>query len=131
MTRSTPAAALFLFISLVSTLAGSQDSMIKAPLSTSSEVSEPTAATLKRLHEIYGGAGGITYSAMKSAPGDTASGVIVEKTDNYIRIDTTPCLTQKRLVTFLKPYKESSIKEQKCEDKVYPRVQVIQIGWPK
>jgi hypothetical protein len=87
------------------------------------------AATMKSLERLYGADRNITYVKAQSGTGDTAWGVVVDRAGDRITLDTTPCVDQnKRLVTFIKPYKESKIDEERCPTKTYPRSQVIQLG---
>ena len=121
-------------LALMSAIALAQDSNIKAPLGTGSVFAKPDspiekAATLKSLKDFYGLDRDINFMLAKSAAGDTASGVVVERSRDQITVDTTPCVVdRKRLVTFVAPYKESKLGEQRCEAKTFPRVQVIQMG---
>jgi hypothetical protein len=87
------------------------------------------AATIKSLERLYGTDRNITYVKAHSGRGDIGSGVVVDRTADRITLDTTPCVDQdKRLLTFVAPYKESKIDEERCPRKTYPRSQVIQLG---
>jgi hypothetical protein len=79
------------------------------------------------LTQIYGVAN-MPYLAKNTKPGDALSGVEVARTSNTLSIDPTPCLTNqpKRVVTFVKPYRESKISDAKCSGKSYAQIQVIQ-----
>jgi hypothetical protein len=87
---------------------------------------ESSTAIYERLSDIYGG--DITFTSARSAAGDTASGVVIHRRADSIAIDVTPCQRQKTIVTFAAPYRESPVSDEKCGDKTYPRVQVIQTG---
>lgn len=79
------------------------------------------------LTRIYG-TPNTPFAAKNTKPGDASSGVEVARTKDALSIDATPCLnTQpKRIVTFVKPYRESKISDAKCNGKSYPQIQVIQ-----
>jgi hypothetical protein len=61
-------------------------------------------------------------------PGDVSSGVEIARTNDALFIDPTPCLSnqQKRILAFVKPYRESKISDAKCDGKSFQQVQVIQ-----
>jgi Periplasmic binding protein domain len=68
-----------------------------------------------------------SYTIRWQSKGDTASGVVVERGATTISLDVTPCATEKEIVTFVKPYKESPINNVDCgQNKVYQQSQVIQ-----
>lgn len=103
-----------------------QDPFVKTPMQVAPNESDESIQ--KKLYAIFGQDPNITFVAARSSAGDTASGVVVSRTTSAIAIDVTPCLPRKTVVTFVAPYKESSISDERCGDKPYPRVQVIQLG---
>jgi hypothetical protein len=58
--------------------------------------------------------------------GDTASGVVVDKSPTTISLDVTPCASEKETITFVKPYQENQISDITCKDKTLEQSQVIQ-----
>jgi hypothetical protein len=86
------------------------------------------AVIIKRLHEIYGTDENMSFVAMRSGPGDTASGVVLQRTSDSISIDMTPCLPKKTVRYFIAPFRESNVSDEKCGDTTHHRVQVIQLS---
>jgi hypothetical protein len=79
------------------------------------------------LARIYGqDSKSISFTIEQTRPGVTASGVEVARTDDMLAIDVTPCATRKTIVSFIRPYRDTNISDEKCGYKVYPRLQVIQ-----
>jgi hypothetical protein len=68
----------------------------------------------------------ISFTLKNTRSGDTASGVEVARTNDTLAIDVTPCDSEKTVVTFIKPYKETPVSDVRCGTRVYSRLQVIQ-----
>ena len=88
---------------------------------------EYRTAIQKRIHELYGGPSNVSFVALRTGPGEAASGVVLQRTNNSISIDITPCLPHKTVRYFVAPFKESNISDEKCGEKTYQRVQVLQL----
>jgi DNA-binding LacI/PurR family transcriptional regulator len=69
-----------------------------------------------------------SYALKFQKKGDTASGVVVDRTTpGMISVDVTPCGTEKEVVTFEMPYKETQINSVSCGNgNSYQQSQVIQ-----
>jgi hypothetical protein len=119
------AIASFAVALALSACATSDEPRITSPVSYAGTASETIQ---ENLYTIFGSDQPITFTTVVSSVGDNASGVVVAKTANDIQLDITPCLKKKTIVTFVAPYKESSITDERCGDKTFPRVQVIQLG---
>jgi hypothetical protein len=81
----------------------------------------------RKLKELYPIHPKMSFITVRSAPGEAASGVVLRRTGDSIAIDMTPCLPKKTVRYFIAPYTESSISDEKCGEKTYSRVQVIQL----
>jgi hypothetical protein len=77
------------------------------------------------LSKVYGLSS--PFDLKQSRVGDAASGVEVARTNEMLAIDVTPCASRKIIVTFAQPYRESRVSDQRCGDKTYNRLQVIQL----
>jgi hypothetical protein len=78
------------------------------------------------LAQVYGVS--VPFVWKNTKPGDVSSGVEIARTNDALFIDPTPCLSnqQKRILAFVKPYRESKISDAKCDGKSFQQVQVIQ-----
>jgi hypothetical protein len=95
--------------------------------SVSATIDEARRIIQKALVVIYGADKPISFVAAQAKAGDAASGVVIRKTSDSLVLDITPCTIEKKIVTFVNPYKDSSVSDIRCPDnKAYERVQVIQ-----
>jgi hypothetical protein len=79
------------------------------------------------LSQVYGhDSNKAPFKLKQTRVGDTASGVEVARTNDILSIDVTPCASQPTIVAFTKPYQETPVSDQRCGDKTYKRLQVIQ-----
>ncbi len=111
--------------------ANAQQNPFKSAVPSLERTSEYRLAIEKNLSAIYPmWRGDVTITTAGSAPGQSAaaSGVVVYRTADSIAIDLTPCQAQKTVRSFLQPFRESPVSDERCSGRTYPRVQVIQLG---
>jgi hypothetical protein len=93
------------------------------------QLSPDNAQLMQRIHsglsQLYG-RDFQNVSIKQARSGDIASGVEVASTDDKLAIDVTPCSLEKIIITFVSPYRKTTISRAQCGDPPYPRVQVIQ-----
>ena len=88
--------------------------------------SEDKEAIRSRIEALYGASRPFAYDvSAKSATGETASGVVLLRRQDSITLDITPCRARSTLVTIIAPYRESSVSDEICNNKTFPRVQVV------